>query len=330
MKFVSKLVAAALLGACALPLSGPASAQQPLTKIDFAGSVTWLGMVPVMVAIEKGYFKEQGIEINYRIILTSSDRIRAISSGDAHFSNLGRTALISEMARGNNSFYYFANIDDSPGAEGCWARPGFASIKNMKGKKIAANSSAEITMHGILAANGMTVKDIQFVNLPPNEMAGALAKGDVDAACIWQPLLDGLKTAAPGGTLLGTDMDTATYKKYGTMAAPDIVIINKKFADERPADAGKIAAALFKGADFANANPDETARIVAPYFKKTAAELLPGLKSFKYFGGKNWPEHMKLHEAQMQELTNWLHENGKIPTRPTVSNWANYKFVPRP
>ena len=75
MKFISKLVAAALLGACVLPLTGPASAQQPLTKIDFAGSVTWLGMVPVMVAIEKGYFKEQGIEINYRM---RSDEVRMI------------------------------------------------------------------------------------------------------------------------------------------------------------------------------------------------------------------------------------------------------------
>lgn len=327
MKKASKLIAAALAaGILSVMSPAPATAQ---TKIPFAGSLTWLGMVPVMVAIEKGYFKEQGLEIDYKVILSSYDRIRAVTAGDVVFSNLGRTAVISEMARGNATFYYFANIDDSPGSEGCWARTPVASIKDLKGKKIAANSSAEITMHGLLASNGMSVKDIQFVNLPPNEMAGALQKGDVDAACVWQPLLDGLKAAAPSGKLLGTDMDSEMYKKFGTMASPDIVIISRKFADERPADAGKLATALFKGADFANANPEETAKIIAPYFKKTPEELLPGLRSFKYFGAKDWQEHMKKHEAQMQELANWLADNGKIPNKPNVANWANYKFIPR-
>lgn len=331
MKHASTLIAVVVVGLLHVltPAQDAAAQQSTMTKVDFAGSNTWLGQVPVMVAIEKGYFKAQGIDVDFRVILASSDRVRAISSGDAVFSNLGRVAVISEMARGNTSFYFFANIDDSPGNEGCWARPGFSSFKDLKGKKVAANTSAEITMHGLLAASGMSVKDVQFVNLPPNEMAGALTKGDVDAACLWQPLLDGLKAAVPGGKLLGTDMDTAMFKKYGTMASPDIVIINKKFADEKPQEAGKLAVGLFKGADFASANLEETARIIAPYFKKTAEDLLPGVRGFKYFGMANWVEHMKLHEAQMQDLADWLFENGKIPSRPVVANWTNYRFIPR-
>jgi len=40
----------------------------------------------------------------------------------------------SEIARGNESFSIFANVDDSPGQEGCWARHGIASVKELKGK----------------------------------------------------------------------------------------------------------------------------------------------------------------------------------------------------
>ena len=330
MKRVSILIAAAVAGLLIfLAPVHDAVAQAGVTKIDFAGSTTWLGQAPIMVAIDKGYFKEQGLEVTFRTILASSDRVRAITSGDVVFSNLGRSSVISEMARGNQSFYYFANIDDSPGNEGCWARPGFPSFKELKGKKVAANTSAEITMNGLLTVAGMTPKDIQFVNLPPNEMAGALSKGDVDAACVWQPLLDGLKAAAPGGTLLGTDMDTAMYKKYGTMASPDIVIISKKFVDEHPQEATKLTVAMFKGADFVNANPEETAKIISPYFKKPPEELIAGVKSFKYFGTAGWAEHMKLHQAQMQELADWLYETGKIPSKPAVANWANYSFIPK-
>ena len=330
MRRLPTLVVAAAIGLLQVGFSaGGAVAQGAPTKLDFAGSTTWLGQAPVMVAIEKGYFKEQGLEVTFRTILSSSDRIRAITSGDAAFSNLGRSSVISAMAQGNQSFYFFANIDDSPGNEGCWARPGYASFKDLKGKKVAANTSAEITMNGLLTVAGMTAKDVDFVNLPPNEMAAALTKGDVDAACVWQPLLDGLKAAVPDGKLLGTDMDTAMYKKYGTMASPDIVIISRKLVDEHPEQAGKLAVALFKGADFVNANPEETAKLVSSYFKKSAEDLLPGIKSFKYFGEKGWAEHMKLHEAQMQELADWLNETGKIPNRPVVKDWANYSFLPK-
>jgi NitT/TauT family transport system substrate-binding protein len=306
---------------------GVAAAQ---TELDFAGSVTWMGQVPIMLAVDKGFFKEQGIEVEIKIILNSSDRIAALTAGSVAFSNLGRIAVISEMARGNQSFYYFANVDDSPGNEGCWARPGFSSFKELSGKKVAANTSAEITMNGLLRVEGMTEKDVQFVNLPPTEMAGALAKGDVDAACLWQPLLEGVKQAVPDGKLLGTDMDTDTYKKYGTMASPDIVIISKKLVDEHPDQARKLALAMFKGADLAIQDPQEAAKSIAHYFRKPPEEVLKQMKTFKYFGLAGWPGHMKIHTEQMQDLARWLADNNKIPTMPDVAKWENVSFLPKP
>jgi len=298
-------------------------------KLDFAGSSGWWGHIPIMVAIEKGYFKEQGIDVELKSIPSSADRIAALTAGSVAFSNLGRIAVINEMARGNQSFYFFANVDDSPGNEGCWARPGFASFKDLKGKKVAANTSAQITMNGLLENEGMSEKDIQFVNLPGGEMAGAIAKGDVDAACVWEPLFSNVKAAAPGGKLLGTDADTPNYKKFGTMASPDVVIISKKLVDETPAVAGKLTAAIFKGVEFANANPQETAKAVAHYFRKPPEEVLEAMKTFQYFGAKDWKKHMELHSGQMQYLAEWLHKNGKIPALPDTKKWENTSFVPQ-
>jgi NitT/TauT family transport system substrate-binding protein len=331
MKRLSTMVVAAAVGLllAAFPVGKAAAQSAAPIKLDFAGSTTWIGQAPVMVAIKKGYFKDQGLDVTFQTILASSDRVRAVTSGDVAFSNLGRSSVISEMARGNKSFYFFANIDDSPGNEGCWARPGFASFKDLKGKKVAANTSAQITMNGLLSEVGMTEKDVQFVNLPPNEMAGALANSDVDAACVWQPLLGGLKTAVPGGKLLGTDKDTAMFKKYGTMASPDIVIISKKLVDEHPDQAAKLTVAMFKGADFVNANPQEAAELIASYFRKPVPDVLADLKAFKFFGATGWQQHMKLHEAQMQELADWLSKAGMIPNSPVAANWANYSFIPK-
>jgi NitT/TauT family transport system substrate-binding protein len=315
-----------LAGAIALLCAGGGAHAETL---GFAGSVTWFGQVPIMVAIDKGYFKEQGLDIEYQVILNSSDRLASVDAGSSAFSNLGRSSVIPAMARGDTNFYYFYNVDDSPGNEGCWARPGIASLKELKGKKVAANTSAEITLSGLLATQGMTEKDVDYLNLGPTEMAPALAKGDIEAACVWQPLLDGLKKAAPDGKLLGLDSDTAPFQKFGTMASPDIIIISRKLVEQHPDEARGIALAMLKGADYTIANREDAAKTVAHYFKKLPEEVLEGMKSQHFYGTKDWAEHMKLHTAQMQYLAQWLYEAGKIPGVPDVAKWENTSFMPK-
>jgi len=322
---LNAILSLAVLG---LAVSGAPSSAENL-KLDAALSNSWWGHVPIMLAVDKGYFKEVGIDLEVKSIAASSDRIRAVTSGAAAISNLGRIAVISEMANDNKTFYFFANVDDSPGNEGCWARPGFASFKDLKGKKVAANTSAQITMNGLLANEGMAEKDVQFVNLPGGEMAGAIARGDVDAACVWEPLFTNVKNAAQGGKLLGLDSDTPNYKKFGTMASPDIMIISKKLVDENPDAAKKIVAAIFKGVKYTNENPDDTAKTVAHYFRQEPSVVLAAMKQFKYFGADNWQEHMKLHTGQMEFLSQWLVDNGKIAKMPDVKAWENVSFVPK-
>ena len=78
-----------------LPVS-KASAQP--VKLDVAASNTWWGQVPIMVAIDKGFFKEQGLDIEYQVILNSSDRLASVDAGSSAFSNLGRSSIIPAMA----------------------------------------------------------------------------------------------------------------------------------------------------------------------------------------------------------------------------------------
>src|SRR3954454_6939845 len=101
---------AGVLLLCAAAIGGTATAQP--VKLDVAASNTWWGQVPLMLAIDKGYFREQGIETELKNIPASGDRVAALTAGSVAFSNLGRIAAIVEMARGNRSFYFVANIDD--------------------------------------------------------------------------------------------------------------------------------------------------------------------------------------------------------------------------
>ena len=86
------------------------------------------------------------------------------------------------------------------------------------------------------------------------------------------------------------------------MASPDIVIISRKFVEQHPDAARGLAAAMLKGADYTNANPDDAAKTVAHYFHKSPDEVLAAMKTFKYFGSADWPAHMQVQTEQMQYL----------------------------
>ena len=45
------------------------------------------------------------------------------------------------------------------------------------------------------------------------------------------------------------------------------------------------------------------------------------MKQFKFFGADNWQDHMKLHTGQMEYLSKWLVDNGKIAKMPDVKSW---------
>ena len=98
----------------------------------------------------------------------------------------------------------------------------------------------------------MTEKDVRVSSTcRPNEMAPALAKGDVEAACVWQPLLDGLKKAAPDGKLLGTDMDTTELSeiRHHGVARHHDHLAQAGGASIRTRRAS-MAIGMFKGADY--------------------------------------------------------------------------------
>ena len=280
-----------------------------------------------MVAIDKGFFKEQGLDIEYQVILNSSDRLASVDAGSSAFSNLGRSSIIPAMARGDTNFFYIYNFDDLPGIEGCWARPGVASIKDLRGKQVAANTSAEITLSGLLATQNMTEKDIDYLNLGPTEMAPALARGDVDGCVRLAAALDGLKKAAPDGKLLGPDTDTTTYQKFSPWRRPTSRSSRASWlSTSRPgAQASRSGAERCRLHDGQSGGRCEDRGALLQEDARRGAGCM---KPLKFFGTKGWEEHMKLHAAQMQSLAQWLYDNKKIPSVPDVAKWENTSFMP--
>jgi len=141
----------------------------------------------LITAINKGYFNEEGIDIEAVKFSKGPEEIAAMGSGNIDIAQIGHGAH-SLAAKGQAMIF---NIDDTSLADEVLANKdkGIKTIEDLKGKTIATSlgTSSEIILNLALASKGMTQSDVKIVQMDPSAAVTAMVTGKVDAAAIWSP-----------------------------------------------------------------------------------------------------------------------------------------------
>jgi len=202
MKNIFKTVSKAMAGVLMVGAISTAVAE-PL-KIGYSD---WPGWVAWEVGVEKGWFKEEGVDVKFEWFdyVASMDAFAAgkldavsMTNGDALVT--GSTGAKSVMAIIN---------DYSNGNDMIVAKAGIKSAKDLKGKKIGVEVGfvGHLLLLNALEKVGLTENDVELVNVPTNETPQVLASGDVDAIVAWQPSSGIALTQVPGSTAIYTSAD---------------------------------------------------------------------------------------------------------------------------
>src|SRR5205807_1061065 len=149
-------------------VSAPAVAEDVKVGIGISG---WTGFAPLTLANQAGIFKKNGLDVTIKKI-PQKDRHLAIASGDVQCAATTVETWISWNANGVATKQIF-QLDKSYGADGMATRNDVASIKDLKGKTIAASAPGTapyFTLAWMLKKNGLSVKDVTVVNLEPAAM----------------------------------------------------------------------------------------------------------------------------------------------------------------
>jgi NitT/TauT family transport system substrate-binding protein len=179
-KFICRVSAAALL------LLGTVSQSAQGAALTL-GYSDWPGWVAWQVAIDKGWLKQAGLDINFEWFDYSAS-IDAFAAGkiDGDFVTNG-DALVTG-ANGARNIVILAT-DYSNGNDMVVARPGIKSIQDLRGRKVGVEVGLVdhlLLLDGLKKA-GMTQNDVVLVNSKTNETPQVLASGQVDAIAAWQP-----------------------------------------------------------------------------------------------------------------------------------------------
>src|SRR5688500_8453056 len=187
--FLTTLVGAA---AIALAFAAPAVAQTKLSIVTFSGATN----LPVWIALDKGFFKKEGLDVQHEVTRGSQAVMEGMMSGKYQF---GSAALDNTIAytegQGDvkiDNFDLVAILGVHSGMNRIVSRPEIKSLKDLKGKTVAvdaANSGYGLVMYKILAMNGLQKgKDYDVLAVGSGrERVAALKEGKAHAAAVSPP-----------------------------------------------------------------------------------------------------------------------------------------------
>ena len=309
------------LAAAALALCGAAaSAQETKVAIGISG---WTGFAPLTLAKEAGLFKKHGLDVSIKKI-PQKDRHLAIASGDIQCAATTVETWIVWNANGVATTQIF-QLDKSFGADGMVVKPGINSIKDLKGKTVAASAPGTapyFTLAWMLRENGLSVKDVKVVNLEPQAAANAMIAGTagIDVAMTYEPFLSAVRAKPEAGRILATTLDYPMIM--------DTFGCTPKFLAENPRAAKGLADAYFDAVAMIKAEPQKSFTIMGADVKQTA-EQFEGSQKFlrwqdreankKFFAG----EHAEFSKKAAQILL----EAGIIRALPDMGKLVDTRFI---
>ncbi len=166
----------------------------PQTRL-VVGSVPTIGDGPLICAIERGYFREQGLDVEITPFRSGADMTPLIARGDIQLMGGGMSAALFNAIGDGMPVRYFANRAQTPAYHSLVLRKDvFArvkGIKDLKGLTLAttgAGSQTEYETAKILESGGLNIDDVEMKSLGMPETVLAIVNGAIDGAVLVPPL----------------------------------------------------------------------------------------------------------------------------------------------
>jgi NitT/TauT family transport system substrate-binding protein len=238
--------AAATTAPAAKPAAPPSGTPDQVRMSD----ARVLATAPVYVALEKGYFREQNIELTLESSAGAADVVPFLATGDLDIA-LGATTvgLFNAYDRGADIKIIapagIMTLEDSPlplvVRKDLVDSGQVRGPADLRGRKVAMNTrgaSPEYILSKIMEGVGLTVHDLDLVTVPFPDMPAALSNGSIDAAVAAEP-------AATRAVSLGVGVKLVKEVVPGRMTTA--IIASGKMLRERPEVVQRLLLAYMKG-----------------------------------------------------------------------------------
>ncbi|MBO3748155.1 ABC transporter substrate-binding protein [Streptosporangiaceae bacterium NEAU-GS5] len=246
----------ALATACSSGTStAPSSSTAPAEKVTL-GFSAWPGWFPWQVAEEQGLFAKNGVNVELKYFDSYTDSLTALATGSIDFNSQTLNDTIASVAGGAKETIVLVN-DNSTGNDQIIAKPGIASVADLKGKTVAAEQGTVDHYLLLLALRkaGLTEADVTFKPMLTDAAAAAFVSGQVDAVGVFAPFTS-TALGLSGSRAVATSADFPG-------AIPDHLVGSASIVKERPKAVQALVKTWFDTLAWIKANPDAAIGIMA-------------------------------------------------------------------
>jgi NitT/TauT family transport system substrate-binding protein len=257
----------------------------------------------VYVAQEKGYFASEGLAVTLRPHQFGKLALQSLLAGQADLATCAEVPVVFAELKGD-PLSILASIGRSTKnnavlglKEAGIARPG-----DLVGKRVGVTrgTTGDFFLDTFLLRYGIDRRDVRLVDLLPEQMAGALARREVDAVATWTPTTIALQEQF--GAKLGAYYVEDLHAEYS------VLVGRRGLEQRRPEVLRKVLRALLRAEALFHDHPDEARRSATSAPGDQPGTLDSSLRQFEF--------RVRLDQSLlvlMEEEARWAIRAGLVP-----------------
>ncbi|MDX8124799.1 NrtA/SsuA/CpmA family ABC transporter substrate-binding protein [Janthinobacterium sp. GMG2] len=298
------LVAAAIWQFHARPAAPPG----PVEVLRLAVNAEYVGSCPVLAAHGQGHFAREGIDARLQPYSSGKASMEAVLQGKADLGTVSDIPVVLASLK-KQSVVIIASIFEAERDHGIVGRldRGVSTPASLKGKRIGVTlgTSGQFTLDAFLNRQKLLPAEVTLRNYAPEQLAGALARGEIDAAAGWEPFLTGMTHAIAGKAAIfyGEDVYAGLFNVAGTDG----------YVRSHPATVRKVLRALIAGARFCQDEPDAARALFAKASASETARLQAAWHGYRFGVVLDQGLLLALEDEARWAIRNRLAERGDMP-----------------
>ena len=319
--------AAALLGCLTMIFTGCSQKNSDLTPVTLSEVAHSIFYAPMYVAIENGYFADEGLDITLVNGSGADNVMTSLISGDADIGFMGPEATVYVYNQGAQNYAVnFAQLTQRAGnfLVAREEEPDF-TWQDLKGKTVLGGREGgmpEMIFEYVLTLNNIDPKnDLTIIqNVDFGLTAEAFASGTADYTVEFEPGATSLETGQKGYVVasLGTDSGYIPYTAFSA---------RKSYISEHSDTIQGFVNALQKGMDYVQTHsPEEIAKIIEPQFPETDLSTITTIVS-RYYEQDSWKENLIFERDSFELLQDILESAGELKVRAPYEKLVTTDFA---
>ncbi len=282
---------------------------------------------PMYVAIEEGYFEEEGLDIELTTGFGADKTMTALLSGEADIGFMGPESTIYTYQEGNTDYVVnFAQLTQRAG-NFLVSREKIDSFdwEMIRGKDVIGGRKGgmpQMILEYVLKLKGMDPeKDVNLVqNIDFANTSGAFIGGTGDFTVEFEPQASLIEEQGAGYVVASLGVESG-YVPYTCFSA------KKSYIDSHPDIIQAFTNAIQKGMDYcAEHESEEIAAVIAPQFPDTDEKLLVKIVD-RYAAQDSFKENALFEEGSFLLLQNVLEEAGELEKRVPYEDLVDNRFA---